>query len=105
MRDHPVPEEKETSLIVIFTDLDGTLLDHDSYSWEEAVPALERCKGLRVPVILVGVELALQSATDRSYHFAPGLTNHARASSTREAAAQISSTRCGTFVPALGLPI
>ena len=26
---------------VVFTDLDGTLLDHDTYGWEEALPALE----------------------------------------------------------------
>ena len=38
---------------VIFTDLDGTLLDHDTYAWEAAEPALERCKTLKVPVILV----------------------------------------------------
>jgi len=53
MRAVPVPEHRETPFIVIFTDLDGTLLDHASYLWEEAVPALERCKNLRVPVILV----------------------------------------------------
>jgi len=39
--------------IVIFTDLDGTLLDHNSYGWEEAKPALNLCKQLRVPLILV----------------------------------------------------
>ena len=38
---------------VLFTDLDGTLLDHESYEWEEARPALELCKARRVPVILV----------------------------------------------------
>jgi mannosyl-3-phosphoglycerate phosphatase len=39
-------------LTVIFTDLDGTLLDHISYGWEDADPALKRCKGLHIPVIL-----------------------------------------------------
>jgi len=38
---------------VIFTDLDGTLLDHDSYEWVEAEPALDLCKERHVPVILV----------------------------------------------------
>lgn len=38
---------------IIFTDLDGTLLDHQSYDWKEAQPALDQCKRLRVPVILV----------------------------------------------------
>jgi mannosyl-3-phosphoglycerate phosphatase len=39
--------------VVIFTDLDGTLLDHETYGWEEAKPALNRCKQLQVPLILV----------------------------------------------------
>lgn len=39
--------------VVIFTDLDGTLLDHDSYAWKEAKPALNLCKQLHVPLILV----------------------------------------------------
>lgn len=38
---------------VVFTDLDGTLLDHESYSWEAARPALERLKRRGVPWILV----------------------------------------------------
>jgi mannosyl-3-phosphoglycerate phosphatase len=38
---------------VIFTDLDGTLLDHESYEWVEAKPALDLCKERHVPVILV----------------------------------------------------
>jgi mannosyl-3-phosphoglycerate phosphatase len=39
--------------LILFTDLDGTLLDHDTYSWEPARPALERLKELDVPWILV----------------------------------------------------
>ncbi|MCP4683495.1 MAG: HAD-IIB family hydrolase [Desulfobacterales bacterium] len=38
---------------IIFTDLDGTLLDHNTYGWEEALPALELCKKLHVPVVIV----------------------------------------------------
>ncbi|MFH1490792.1 MAG: HAD-IIB family hydrolase, partial [Pseudomonadota bacterium] len=38
---------------MIFTDLDGTLLDHETYEWKEAEPALNRCKLLRIPLILV----------------------------------------------------
>jgi len=38
--------------IVIFTDLDGTLLDHHTYSWNAARSALERCEELNVPVII-----------------------------------------------------
>lgn len=39
--------------VIIFSDLDGTLLDHDTYQWADAGPAIDRCKALRVPVILV----------------------------------------------------
>ena len=38
---------------LVFTDLDGTLLDHYTYGWEEALPALDRCRKNGVPVILV----------------------------------------------------
>ena len=38
---------------LVFTDLDGTLLDHDTYGWKEAVPALQLCRTRGVPVILV----------------------------------------------------
>jgi mannosyl-3-phosphoglycerate phosphatase len=38
---------------IVFTDLDGSLLDRDTYSWEPARPALERLKRHRIPWILV----------------------------------------------------
>jgi mannosyl-3-phosphoglycerate phosphatase family protein len=37
---------------LISTDLDGTLIDHDTYSYQAAVPALRRCEQLGVPVVL-----------------------------------------------------
>ncbi|QLF70191.1 HAD-IIB family hydrolase [Peteryoungia desertarenae] len=37
---------------LVFTDLDGTLLDHESYSFEPARPALDLLKERGVPVIL-----------------------------------------------------
>lgn len=37
---------------LVFTDLDGTLLDH-RYRWEAALPALDHCRKNGVPVILV----------------------------------------------------
>lgn len=37
---------------LIFTDLDGTLLDAQTYSWQEAGEALGLCRRYRVPVIL-----------------------------------------------------
>jgi mannosyl-3-phosphoglycerate phosphatase len=38
--------------IVIFTDLDGSLLDHDSYSFEGALSALARIKKSGIPLVL-----------------------------------------------------
>ena len=43
----PTPEN-----LVVFTDLDATLLDHETYSWEPARPALEWLRQHQVPVIL-----------------------------------------------------
>ena len=42
-----------TPFLAIFTDLDGTLLDHDTYEWDAAKPALEQCKVMGIPVNLV----------------------------------------------------
>ena len=38
--------------LIIFTDLDGTLLDHNTYSYQEAVPALDKIKKESIPLIL-----------------------------------------------------
>lgn len=38
---------------LVFTDLDGTLLDHDTYGWEAAIPALEYCRTRGTPVVIV----------------------------------------------------
>lgn len=38
--------------ILIFSDLDGTLVDHDTYDFKEAEPALALLKSLSIPVIL-----------------------------------------------------
>ncbi len=38
---------------IVFTDLDGTLLQRQSYSWGEARPAIERLRKHRVPWIMV----------------------------------------------------
>jgi len=37
--------------VLVFTDLDGTLLDHDDYSFVAAQPALSRLSELNIPVI------------------------------------------------------
>lgn len=39
--------------LLVFTDLDGSLLDHDTYSWEAARPALDRLRAAGIPVIAV----------------------------------------------------
>lgn len=39
-------------MIVVSTDLDGTLLDHHTYRWDAALPALSRCKAGDIPVVL-----------------------------------------------------
>ena len=41
-----------TPSVVVVTDLDGTLLDHDTYSWQPAKPALSRLKEKNIPVII-----------------------------------------------------
>jgi len=37
---------------IVFTDLDGTLLDHDDYGWEPARPAVEALSRAGVPLVL-----------------------------------------------------
>lgn len=36
---------------LVVTDLDGTLLDHNNYSWRGAEPALKKLRSLNIPVI------------------------------------------------------
>ncbi|MEX0339665.1 MAG: HAD-IIB family hydrolase [Arenibacterium sp.] len=47
-----------TPSFIVFSDLDGTLLDHGTYSWEAARPALDRLATLGVPVILASSKTA-----------------------------------------------
>ena len=39
--------------LIIFSDLDGTLLDHHTYEYGPARPALERLRSTRTPLVLV----------------------------------------------------
>lgn len=39
--------------MVVFSDLDGTLLDHDTYDWRPAAPALRELAHRGIPVVLV----------------------------------------------------
>jgi mannosyl-3-phosphoglycerate phosphatase len=49
----PISGGKRGPFVVIFTDLDGTLLDHDTYEWEAAKPALKFCQQYKIPIIAV----------------------------------------------------
>jgi mannosyl-3-phosphoglycerate phosphatase family protein len=42
-----------TPAFIIFTDLDGTLLDHSTYSFKAALPALNLLRQHKIPLILV----------------------------------------------------
>ncbi|MGI3171538.1 HAD-IIB family hydrolase [Pseudooceanicola sp. C21-150M6] len=52
--------------LIVFTDLDGTLLDHHDYSWAPALPALSRLRAMQVPVILASSKTAAEIAPLRS---------------------------------------
>ncbi|MEX5727356.1 mannosyl-3-phosphoglycerate phosphatase [Rhodovulum iodosum] len=52
--------------LIVFTDLDGTLLDHDTYSHAEADPALARLKAAGVPVVLASSKTAAEIAPLRA---------------------------------------
>jgi mannosyl-3-phosphoglycerate phosphatase len=46
--------------IIIFSDLDGTLLDHETYSWTPARPALDALKARDIPLILASSKTAAE---------------------------------------------
>lgn len=58
---------------VFFSDLDGTLLDHHSYSWEAARPGLEAAAAQGCPVILVSSKTRAEM---EPLHRAMGLAAH-----------------------------
>ena len=47
---------------IIFTDLDGTLLNHHDYRFDDAIPALDRIKSLGIPLIIVSSKTAAEIA-------------------------------------------
>ncbi len=47
---------------IVFSDLDGTLLDHDTYSYAPALPALEGLKARGIPVVLASSKTAAEIA-------------------------------------------
>lgn len=46
--------------LIVFTDLDGTLLDHNTYSPEPARPALERLAAAGIPLVLASSKTAAE---------------------------------------------
>jgi mannosyl-3-phosphoglycerate phosphatase len=51
---------------IVFTDLDGTLLDHHSYDYAPALPALDALKQRGIPVILASSKTAAEIAPLRA---------------------------------------
>ncbi|OUS20986.1 mannosyl-3-phosphoglycerate phosphatase [Rhodobacterales bacterium 59_46_T64] len=52
--------------IIVFSDLDGTLLDHETYDWSPARPALEVMKKQGIPLILASSKTAAEIAPLRA---------------------------------------
>lgn len=48
--------------VIIFTDLDGTLLDYDTYSFEKALPALQLLRERDMPLIICSSKTAKEIA-------------------------------------------
>jgi len=46
--------------LLIFTDLDGTLLDHDSYGYADAEPALQEIRRRGIPLVLASSKTRLE---------------------------------------------
>ncbi|MEP3232268.1 MAG: HAD hydrolase family protein [Hyphomicrobiales bacterium] len=53
------PHQK-TKKVIVFTDLDGTLLNHDNYSYDSALPALHFLKTNEIPLILASSKTAAE---------------------------------------------
>lgn len=64
------PEEakrmKAATSLVVFSDLDGTLLDHDTYAWSAAAPALAALRQISAPLILSSSKTAVEIAKIQS---------------------------------------
>jgi mannosyl-3-phosphoglycerate phosphatase len=52
--------------LIVFSDLDGTLLDHESYDWRPAEPALAALRERRTPLILASSKTAAEIAPLRA---------------------------------------
>lgn len=52
----------KTPPLIVFTDLDGTLLDHETYDWSPAKPVLDDLAAKGIPVILTSSKTAPEIA-------------------------------------------
>lgn len=57
---------KAVPAFIVFSDLDGTLLDHASYSWQAAAPALDALKQRGIPLILASSKTSAEIAELRA---------------------------------------
>lgn len=66
---------------LLFTDLDGSLLDNDTYSFDEAQPALDILRSHTVPVILVSgkTRAEIEPLRERLNHQAPFIVENGAA--------------------------
>ena len=46
------PQSANIDASLVITDLDGTLLDHHSYSWQAAAPVIDKLKKRNVPIVI-----------------------------------------------------
>ena len=53
-------------MLLIFSDLDGTLLDHQDYRWDDAKPALAALRERGIPLILASSKTAAEIAPLRA---------------------------------------
>lgn len=69
------------SRYLLFTDLDGCLLDSDTYSFDEAKPALEALRAEEIPVILVSgkTRAEMEPLRERLGHQAPFIVENGAA--------------------------
>src|SRR5512140_1450875 len=58
--------QQRAHMIVVITDLDGTLLDADTYAWEMARPALQQLKSRGIPLVLATSKTRAESEFWRS---------------------------------------
>tara|TARA_R110002020_G_scaffold192228_3_gene392336 strand:- start:52786 stop:53613 length:828 start_codon:yes stop_codon:yes gene_type:complete len=62
--DHQLTDEIVTARpinnLIVFTDLDGTLLDHETYSHTEALPALSLLRQQKIPLVLASSKTAAE---------------------------------------------